>query len=68
MVPEALDAWLEQRFFRYLDIHLDGAFADSNQRLEALAGLDLRRYGYQLPEPSGGDQPSPRAWPEQSGG
>lgn len=44
-----LDARLEARFARIVEERTQGQFADSNRRLQALCGMDLVRYGYEMP-------------------
>lgn len=45
-----LDAYLERRFSDIVVEKTRGQFAVSNKQLQALAGVNLSRYGYDLPE------------------
>jgi len=47
--PRALDARLEDDLRAYVDRRVGTYFAGSNERLAALADLDLRAWGYDLP-------------------
>jgi hypothetical protein len=47
LAPRRLDWLLERRLCATVAARYDGRFAESNRRLEALTGLDLRALGYQ---------------------
>ncbi len=47
--PRALDRMLEDRMAKRAAMQFEGAFADSNAILKELTGLELEKYGYQLP-------------------
>lgn len=49
LFPAKLDQMLKSRLVRKIHDRFDGAFAESNAELQKLTGLDLGRYGYQLP-------------------
>lgn len=48
-VPAFFERWLEQRFSGKIRYMTDGYFAESNARVEAVTGLDLAEFGYDLP-------------------
>lgn len=49
MFPQALDRVLEARMERRAATQFKDAFSDSNAILKELTGLELEKYGYQLP-------------------
>ena len=46
--PAFMDQWFEKSFQRKVEQHCAGQFAESNRRLQALTGLPLDSYGYEL--------------------
>ncbi|MFO1131221.1 MAG: sulfotransferase [Hyphomicrobiales bacterium] len=58
LVPRALNERAKRRLFARVEATVGTAYQASNRRLEELTGLDLRRYGYALPE-----ETAPRAQP-----
>lgn len=52
-VPVFLQRWLEDRFAAKVRYMTEGYYAESNARVEAVTGLSLSDYGYELPVATG---------------
>lgn len=50
LVPDALNNHVRRRLLARIEAVTGDRYALSNQRLQGLTGLDLRQYGYDLPE------------------
>jgi len=55
LVPRALNERARRRLLARVEAVVGTSYQASNRRLEELTGLDLRPYGYALPEPGGRD-------------
>lgn len=62
LVPRALNDHVKRRLLARVERMAD-LYRDSNRRLEALTGLDLRQYGYPLPEEGAVVRPEPAPQP-----
>lgn len=55
LVPRALNEHVKRRLQARVEAAVGTSYQASNRRLEELTGLDLRPYGYALPEPGNRD-------------
>lgn len=54
LVPQALNERVRRSLLAQVEAAVGQRYGESNQRLAALTGLDLRSYGYMLPEDGAG--------------